>query len=135
MSLDRFIMRKEFDKLLCLRYPEIFADRHADPRVSGMGWGFCCGDFWFELIERLCANISVQVAEGISPPVVACQVKEKFGRLRFHVRGGNMETRRLIEETADQSERICDTCGSLKVNGPFSQDILCRNCKKGICDE
>lgn len=125
-------MRKELDDLLCERYPEIFADRHADPRVSGMGWGFCCGDYWFDLIDRLCAKISAQVATGNSPPVVARQVKEKFRRLRFHFRGGNEETWRLAQDLADESEEICDSCGSSTIKHPASQRITCPNCHEGI---
>lgn len=104
-------MRQELDDLLCQRYPEIFIDRHADPTTSGMYWGFCCNDGWFDLIDSLCAAITAQVAMGISPPVVARQVKEKIGRLRFHFRGGNDETRRLVRCAADRSEEICENCG------------------------
>jgi hypothetical protein len=31
-------MRKEFDDLLCERYPDIFIDRYADKSVTGMCW-------------------------------------------------------------------------------------------------
>lgn len=104
-------MRQDLDDLLCQRYPDIFADRHADPATSGMCWGFCCDDGWFDLIDGLCAAITAQVASGISPPVVARQVKEKIGRLRFHFRGGNEETRYLVQNAGDRSEGICETCG------------------------
>lgn len=125
-------MRQELDDLLCKRYPEIFADRHADPTVSGMGWGFCCGDYWFDLIDSLCAKIASQVAIGASPPVVARQVKEKFRRLRFHFRGGNEETWRLAQDVADQSEKICDTCGHSTINHPDFQRTTCPKCDKGV---
>lgn len=104
-------MRQELDDLLCQRYPDIFIDRHADQTTSGMCWGFCCNDGWFDLIDSLCAAITAQVAGGISPPVVARQVKEKLGRLRFRFRGGNEETWRLVGDAEDMSEGICETCG------------------------
>ena len=125
-------MRKELDELLCQRYPEIFADRHADPTISGMGWGFCCGDYWFDLIDSLCAEIAAQVTTGVSQPVVARQVKEKFRRLRFHFRGGNGETWRLTQDAADQSEDICDACGLSTNKSQDLQSITCPNCDGGV---
>lgn len=76
-----------------------------------MCWGFCCDDGWFDLIDTLCAVITAQVTAGISPPVVATQVKEKTGRLRFGFRGGIEETRSLVRDAEDKSELICQTCG------------------------
>jgi hypothetical protein len=76
-----------------------------------MCWGFTCGDGWFEIIDRLCAKIATQVISGRMPPVVASQVKEKMGSLRFHFRGGNDETRHLVESARQQSELSCEECG------------------------
>lgn len=107
-------MRQELDDLLCQRYPEIFRNRHRDQTETGMCWGFCCGDGWFDLIDSLCAVIVSQVKAGKMPPVVASCVKEKFGTLRFQIRGGNAETHRLIELARQKSERTCEECGQLK---------------------
>ena len=104
-------MRHELDVLLCQRYPEIFCDRHHNMYETSMCWGFTCGDGWFDIIDRLCSEIAAQVATGEMPPVVARQVKEKMGSLRFHFRGGNEETRRLIENASQESERTCEVCG------------------------
>jgi hypothetical protein len=113
-------MRKELDDLLCQHYPEIFRDRHGSEYETGMCWGFTCGDGWFSLIDGLCAEMSSQVEAGKMPPVVATQVKEKLGMLRFHFRGGNEETRRIIEETRQKSERTCEECGQ-----PVESNIGC----------
>ena len=122
-------MRKELDDLLCERYPDIFIDRYADKTVTGMCWGFCCGNGWFELIDSLCAEISSHVRAGTSPPVVARQVKEKFGRLRFRFRGGDDEIRRLVGLAEDLSETICETCGRAGANYlGVPQGVLCPEC-------
>lgn len=110
-------MRQELDDLLCQRYPDIFRDRHADMAETGMCWGFGCGDGWFEIIDSLCAEITRQVAVGAIPPVVALQVKEKSGYLRFYIRGHfrcdeNPQALRLIELAQQAAARTCEQCGA-----------------------
>lgn len=122
-------MRKELDDLLCKRYPDLFCDRHASPFESGMHYGFTCGDGWFELIDSLCAAIYAHVKAGTSPPVVARQVKEKLGRLRFRFRGGNDEIRRLVQFAEDLSETTCEACGqSGAAHVSVQQGVLCPEC-------
>jgi len=122
-------MRQALDDLLCQRSPGIFIDRHADSTVTGMCWGFCCDDGWFQLIDSLCAAISVCERVGTSPPVVARQVKEKFGRLRFCFRGGDDEIRRLVCLAEDLSETTCETCGrSGATYFGVGQGVLCPEC-------
>ena len=110
-------MRQELDDFLCHRYPDIFRDRHGDKAETSMCWGFCCGDGWFPIIDDLCAEISHQVKAGTMPPVVATQVKEKSGYLRFYIRGHfkrdeNPEAHRLIDLAQKKAELICEECGS-----------------------
>lgn len=121
-------MRQELDDLLCQRYPDLFIDRHADRTITGMCCGFCCDDGWLDLIDGLCAAITAQIAAGISPPVVARQVKEKTGRLHFRFRGGNEETRRLVRDAEDRSEEICETCGRATKRFPDTQFTQCAKC-------
>jgi ferredoxin len=109
-------MRQELHDLLCHRYQEIFRDRHGDPTETAMCWGFQCGDGWFDIIDGLCAEITRQVKAGTMPPVVAMQVKEKSGYLRFYIRdhfnrAANPQVHRLIEIAQQQAERTCQQCG------------------------
>lgn len=122
-------MRKELDDLLCERYPVLFSDRHTSPYETGMCWGFTCGDGWFDHIDRLCSAISLRVEDGISPPVVAQEVKEKFGRLCFRFRGGDDEIRRLVRLWEDLSETTCETCGRSGASYlGVRQGVLCPEC-------
>ena len=122
-------MRPDLDDLLCQRYPRIFGDRHGDKTETSMCWGFCCGDGWFEIIDELCAEISTQVNAGKMPIVVARQVKEKIGSLRFYIRGGNDESRRLIELAREKSVLVCDECGLPKQVIPATPwQTLCMAC-------
>lgn len=104
-------MRKELDDLLCQRYPAIFSERGMSAEESGMHWGFACGDGWFDLIETFCAQVQLNVEQNDMPPVVANQVKEKWGTLSIYYTGGNeiTEGMRLMAEAL--SGRVCELCG------------------------
>ena len=122
-------MRQELDDLLCQRYQEIFCDRQKDQYETSMCWGFCCGDGWFDIINGLCAVIDTEVSAGKMPPVVARQVKAKFGSLRFRIRGGNEETHRLIELAWQKSERTCEECGQpAELCAIDAWPVLCPKC-------
>jgi hypothetical protein len=56
-------MRKEFDELLCSKYPLIFKDRHGDMTKTAMVWGFECSDGWFTLIDNLCRQLMNDVTQ------------------------------------------------------------------------
>ncbi len=107
-------MTPEKDALLCQRYPKIFADRHADLRVSPMGFGLAVRDGWFDLIDRLCAQLQSISDQPGAPQAVATQVKEKFGALRFSVRveSSTSEHRAAIAAAERASETICEECGA-----------------------
>lgn len=117
-------MKKELDDLLCLRYPKIFAERGMSAEESGMHWGFSCGDGWFDLIDTLCSQIQWQIDQNNAPPVVAKQVKEKFGGLRFYYRGGDPMIRGMVLMACAMADRTCEICGCpamQKVEG----EIMC----------
>ena len=105
-------MKPELDKQLCEKYPKIFKNRNASQIESCMHWGLEIGEGWYDIIDVLCqaatytytTAIMVDEADGkrlniapysyanettyhfyIKPPqLVADQVKEKFGTLRFY---------------------------------------------------
>jgi hypothetical protein len=76
-------MDTKLEKTLVKKYPVIFQDYRGDMRQTCMAWGMECGDGWFELIDNMCANIT-KVIGNKSYKVIANQVKEKFGGLRFY---------------------------------------------------
>ena len=122
-------MKQELDEQLCARYPKIFVNRHADMRTTAMCWGFDCGDGWYNIIDRLCGNIQSHIdwsvknnawdlekdsknVRSIVPQVVAVQVKEKFGGLRFYYDGGDDYVRGLSSMAASMSMVTCEECGA-----------------------
>ena len=124
-------MREELDKKLCEKYPKIFADRYKPMTETAMCWGFDIGDGWYNILDLLCANIQWHIDEtnktrqllldknpyNIPIPnevsqVVASQVKEKFGGLRFYYNGGDDIVSALVSFADTMSYRTCETCGS-----------------------
>jgi uncharacterized protein YihD (DUF1040 family) len=82
-----------------------------------MYWGFSCGDGWFDIINELCAEITNQVQAGTMPSVVASQVKEKSGYLRFYIRDHfkhnlNPQAHHLIDLAQQKAEHTCEQCGA-----------------------
>lgn len=86
-------MKKELEKLLVTTYPKLYRDYGGDIRKTCMGWGFACGDGWFPLILDLSSKIK-KIDE--QDRVVADQVKEKFGGLRFYYHINNYRHRKLF---------------------------------------
>jgi hypothetical protein len=103
-------MSPNLDALLCQRYPEIFVDRNNPD--SCMHRGFACGDGWFNLIDRLCYRIQVDVDLGCRPQPVAAQVKEKLGGLRIYWRNADDLIRELSYFACDLSLVTCELCGT-----------------------
>jgi len=103
-------MKAELQQKIFEKYPKIFGDRTKPMTETCMCWGLEVGDGWYNLIDTLCEALtytystSVQVDEedgkrlGIKPyadsyyfcveppQVIATQVKEKYGTLRFYYR-------------------------------------------------
>ena len=127
-------MNKDLDKQLCEKYPKIFANRHKPMTETAMCWGFDHGDGWYNIIDRLCANIQHHidwshkskefdikwneanpdkqrpVREPV-PQVIATQIKEKFGTLRFYYDGGDDYIRGLTSMAESMSAYTCEKCG------------------------
>jgi hypothetical protein len=110
-------MKQELDNQLCEKYPKIFADRHKPMTETCMCWGFECGDGWYNILDQLCNNIQHYIdwknrKEEIVPQVVAEQVKEKFGTLRFYYRGGDDYIEGMVRMADSMSSILCEKCGA-----------------------
>ena len=115
-------MREELDNALCVKYPKIFAQRNASMMETAMCWGFCCGDGWYDILDSLCNQIQHHIdwkqeqkekynrGEGCAQ-VVAVQVKEKFGGLRFYYDGGDNVIDGMVRMAESWASHTCETCG------------------------
>ena len=109
-------MSPDLDRALCDRYPLIFADRYAPESQTALCRGFECENGWYFLVDVLCHELQSETECGDAPQVVATQVKEKLGSLRFRVRGyvhGASEKQwTMIKFAQALSLHICELCGA-----------------------
>ncbi len=105
-------MTPDLDRLLCARYPQIFARRNLPMDKSCMFWGFP-GNGWFDLIDTLAERLQFWTDRRSAPQAVAEQVKEKLGALRFYSAFPTItgEQKGMIRMASAMSERVCEVCG------------------------
>ena len=72
----------------------------------------CVEDGWYTLIDELCGQLQRMTDREGAPQVVAQQIKEKLGGLRFYVGTAHVSQHALIRFAEDLSYRICETCGA-----------------------
>jgi len=133
-------VKKELDEALCAKYPKIFKNRHGNMKETLMCWGFECGDGWYKILDSLCAQIQHYTdwnndnhAKGYKqykqvPQVVAIQVKEKFGGLRFYYDGGDDQIFGMVRMAESWAAQTCEECGE---SGTIRHDGWMRT----LCDK
>ena len=76
---------------------------------------FAVGNGWLGLIKELIEKL---IELGWDKRI--CQVKEKFGGLRFYINGGSDEIFNRISKAENHSYEICEICGE---KGELKTDI------------
>jgi hypothetical protein len=94
-------------------FPKVF------PKIfSGQYGGIAVGHGWFDILNSACQLIQSHLDwKPDVPQVVAEQVKEKFGGLRFYVSGGNAYTDGVIAMAEHMSGKTCEVCGAPGTTG------------------
>jgi len=67
---------------------------------------FCIGNGWLGVVRSLIEDL---IELGWDKQI--CQVKEKFGGLRFYINSGSDEIYKKIFEAEIKSNGICEKCG------------------------
>jgi len=109
-------MRDELERTLLTEFPDLYWTNTQDGSHSLMCYGFAVGDGWYNILYRLSTKIKSIVSsmpgEGVDPKeYCACQVKEKFGGLRFYMHKSTTEIKEAIHEAEEEAARTCETCG------------------------
>ena len=116
-------MRKYLTDILFTKHSSLYQSRD----TSLMHFGFGCNDGWFELINTLSALITKR-----APQVIASQVKEKFGQLRFYFKNCGEQDADYIYGLTIMAEilssLICDKCSL--AGDLYFQEYPCTRCKK-----
>lgn len=128
---------------LCKKYPKILKDMWGDPKSTCLSFGIECGDGWYFLLDNLMERIQSHIdnhnkylREGEEPitQLVANQIKEKFGNLRFYHSGGDRFCDGLITMAETLSQCTCENCGlANETVGHTTKNwiqTLCTNCAK-----
>jgi hypothetical protein len=126
-KIEHYNHRKKSHKGLCFKMKYVFALCAA----KAVKFIFQYKNYYFRLkwtsyIYSQCNNV---VALNDPEPVIAMQVKEKFGGLRFYTNGTSDEIHKLISEYESKSYATCEDCGKPgKSRGSGWIRTLCDEC-------
>ena len=116
-------MNNELQNQLFAKYPSIFREVGGEPSQTCMAFGIECGNGWHDLIDLLCDSITHQVEStnrlypDLKFAVVAAQIKEKYGGLRFYV--DYVYDHELIKDAAAMKEHSDGKAGKGQATGIF----------------
>jgi hypothetical protein len=148
-------MNEKLQNDLIKAYPKIFKNVGGDETKTCMAHGIQCNDGWYDLLDTLCytmqrhCNVTntryiietdkyefVEEGDPEYVQVVAAQVKEKLGTLRFYVDGADDSTEAMIQMAEQMSGRICELCGNPAKTSRDSgwMHTTCTVCNKTIRD-
>lgn len=101
---------------LASQFPKIFPKpvprNHANIDQHVLPWGFECGEGWYHVIHDLCQSVMAHCNKTGERPPQACQVKEKYGGLRFYVDYASEEVYKIISSFEGYSYKVCEVCGA-----------------------
>lgn len=121
-------MTPELEHTLFSRYPKLFA-QYILPTGPATGPAIDCYDGWFELLDSLCSTIQLEIDHNAdTPQAVVRQIKEKFGTLRVRMTAPATERQQgMIDFVTSISEKICESCGSIRIRDKDIHDPRCGN--------
>lgn len=138
-------MKEELQLNLVQKYPKILKDFRGDPKHTCMAWGFECDDGWYNLLDKCMKKMQhfcdlCFYRSGTQVQVVANQIKEKFGTLRFYIsvyeadEVENSIIDDIISQAENESAHTCEITGErgeLCHKGGWYK-TLCRNQAKQL---
>jgi hypothetical protein len=114
-------MKQELELKLVEKYPKILCDYKGNMMETCMAWGMECEDGWYNLLDKCMEKLQYLCdlcsKDGREVQVIAHQIKEKYGTLRFYtgVCGANDIENSIVDdiinEAEDESARTCEVTG------------------------
>jgi len=103
-------MNKDLQNKLYEDFPDLYRGRLLSPQQNLMCYGFSVADGWEPLIRKLSEQLTF-LAKVENTPVIAMQVKEKFGTLSFYANDATDIMRACISYVEHFSSQTCEVCG------------------------
>ena len=112
-------MNLEKEQEIYTRFSNIFKNK--DHTSSCMIYGLDIGDGWTDLFVNMLEEIEAyeatdhvkhKIENEIYHKVVAAQVKEKFGGLRFYYDGGDENIAEIVHRAEKLSTKVCESCSA-----------------------
>ena len=99
----------EYGEKFMSRFPILFQNRNKSMQETCMCWGIECPVGWWHILDQLCTYLefhNMQFSRDYGIAVVADQVKEKFGTLRFYfsICPVDMDTGMVVNEQENLGE-------------------------------
>ncbi len=134
-------MNNDLQNKLFDNYPVIFSAKNEPVTVPV--WSIETGDGWYHLIDTLCKGIQRYLrlqreynSDFNISPVIATQVKEKFGQLRFYYTGGDSYVDGMVTIISHLSAKTCAECGIIgDMHRSYMVRSLCTICYEQKANE
>lgn len=93
------------------RFPILFQNKKLSMKETCMCWGIECPKGWWHILDQLCTvlefhNLEFKDKYGIA--IVADQVKEKFGTLRFYYTVRDVDKDGAVVDACAEDTRVAD---------------------------
>jgi len=117
------------------RFPELYRERTAPLKSSGMAWGFQCGNGWYKIIYEMSQKISKLSVGGEFGPAITHVSKHEDGTLYVEARNLTPPIQDVITTAREASRLTCEECGYSpaflrKGNATSAAHIVCGRCAK-----
>lgn len=93
------------------RFPILFQNKNKSMRETCMCWGIECPIGWWHILEQLCTILefyNIEFTKNYGIAVVADQVKEKFGTLRFYYTPRVVDKNGVVSESGEDEKLVAD---------------------------
>ena len=115
------------------RFSHLYRERLAPLESSKMGWGFQCGDGWYNIIHKMSKRIAALSSDDEFAPAITEVSRNEDGTLHVEARNLIPPVADLIETAREQSRITCESCGYSPAflrfkEGPMKGYVACGRC-------
>ena len=126
-------MDSQHTEQLYERFPELYRERTAPLKSSGMAWGFQCGNGWYKIIYEMSEKIQKLSVGGDFGPAITQVSKYEDGTLYVEARNITPPIQDVITTARETSRLTCEECGYTpaflrKGKGAEAPHIACGRC-------